>query len=340
MRGLAARRTYVRGIDRRENEHVRLACIAQDGDSRVAVVGEDVIRVLAPETTMMSMLTASQADRARAVDRSTAELAPDEVELRPPLYPASLRDFSVFEAHIEGAVKTGGDAEAQVPELWYETPFCYFSNPHAITGPGDAIRPPAGTRALDLELEVAVVIGARGRDLTPSQASSVIVGYTIWNDWSARDIGGREIRMPFGQCKSKDFANTLGPWIVTPDELETYRADERLALDMHATINGVSLGEDTLANMAWSFEELVSFASRGAWIAPGDVIGSGTCGSGCLMEFWGRRGRQDPPPLATGDVVSLHVDGIGTLTNTVAEPLPELAPLPRARPRRGMRIAS
>jgi 2-keto-4-pentenoate hydratase/2-oxohepta-3-ene-1,7-dioic acid hydratase in catechol pathway len=319
---------------------VKLACIALDGDSRVAVVGEDVIRVLAPETTMMNTLTASEAERARAVDRSTQELALNEVELNPPLYPTSLRDFSVFEAHIEGAVKTGGDVEAQVPELWFESPFCYFSNPHAITGPGDAIHPPADTRALDLELEVAVVIGARGRNLTPAQASSFIVGYTIWNDWSARDIGGREIRMPFGQCKSKDFANTLGPWIVTPDELESYRADDRLALDMHATINGVSLGQDTSANMAWSFEELVSFASRSAWIAPGDVIGSGTCGNGCLMEFWGRRGRQDPPPLTTGDVVSLEVDGIGTLTNTVAEPLPPLPPLPRARPRNSTSIAS
>ncbi|MFZ0385639.1 MAG: fumarylacetoacetate hydrolase family protein [Solirubrobacteraceae bacterium] len=319
---------------------MKLACIAHNGDSRVAVVQEDVIRVLAPETTMMSMLTASEAERARAVDRSTEELALDEVELTAPLYPTSMRDFSVFEAHIEGAVKSGGDAEAQVPELWYETPFCYFSNPHAITGPGDAIQPPADTRALDLELEVAVVIGARGRDLTPTQASSFIAGYTIWNDWSARDIGGREIQMVFGQCKSKDFANTLGPWIVTPEEMETYREDDRLALDMHATINGVSLGEDTLANMAWSFEELVSFASRSAWIAPGDVIGSGTCGNGCLMELWGRRGRQDPPPLVTGDVVSLEVDGIGTLTNTVAEPLPALAPLPRARPRRSARIAS
>ena len=318
---------------------MRLACIARDDHTRVAVVQEDVIRVLAPEATMMNMLTASEAERARALDRYTEELALNEVELRPPLYPASLRDFSVFEAHIEGAVKAGGDAEARVPEPWYETPFCYFSNPHAITGPGDAIQPPAGARALDLELEVAVVIGARGRNLTPAQTSPFIVGYTIWNDWSARDIGAGEMRMPFGQCKSKDFANTLGPWIVTPDEMETYREDDRLALDMHATINGDSLGRDTLANMAWSFEELVSFASRSAWIAPGDVIGSGTCGSGCLMEFWGRRGRQDPPPLATGDVVSLEVDGIGTLTNTVAEPLPALPPLPRARPRRSTRVA-
>jgi 2-keto-4-pentenoate hydratase/2-oxohepta-3-ene-1,7-dioic acid hydratase in catechol pathway len=319
---------------------MRLACIVRDGDPRVAVVQDDAVRVLAPETTMMSMLTASETDRAQVVDRTTEELPLSEVELAPPLYPTSLRDFSVFEAHIEGAVKNGGNSAAQVPEPWYETPFCYFSNPHAITGPGDAIHPPAEAQALDLELEVAVIIGARGRNLTPAEASSYIVGYTIWNDWSARDIGAREMRMPFGQCKSKDFANTLGPWIVTPEELEPYREDDRLALDMNATINGVSLGEDTLANMAWSFEELVSFASRSAWIAPGDVIGSGTCGNGCLMELWGRRGRQDPPPLLSGDVVSLHVNGIGMLTNTVAEPLPALAPLPRARPRRAAKIAS
>ena len=216
-----------------------------------------------------------------------------------PIEPPTIRDFSVFEQHIEGAIKTAGDPDAPVPAVWYERPYCYFSNPYAITGPGEDIRMAPGTRALDLELEVAAIIGRAGRNLRPEEAGAHIAGYTIFNDWSARDIGGKEVQTPFGQCKGKDFANTLGPWIVTPDELEPYRDGDRYDLEMRAFINGAELGGDTLANMAWSFEEMVAYASRGTWVRPGDVLGSGTCGSGCLLELWGRRGSfEDPPPLA------------------------------------------
>jgi len=142
------------------------------------------------------------------------------------------------------------------------------------------------------------------------------------------------VQTPFGQCKGKDFANTLGPWIVTPDELEPYRDGDRYDLDMRAFINGAELGGDTLANMAWSFEEMVAYASRGTWVRPGDVLGSGTCGNGCLLELWGRRGSfEDPPPLRPGDEVTLRVQGIGTLTNRVVEGL-ERVELPPARPGR------
>ena len=141
------------------------------------------------------------------------------------------------------------------------------------------------------------------------------------------------MQTPFGQCKGKDFANTLGPWIVTPDELEPFRDGDRYDLQMRAFINGVELGGDTLANMAWSFEEMVAYASRGTWVRPGDVLGSGTCGGGCLLELWGRRGSfEDPPPLQAGDVVTLRVEGIGELTNRVVEGF-ERIELPRARAR-------
>ena len=237
-----------------------------------------------------------------------------------PIEPPTIRDFSVFEQHIEGAIKTGGDPDAAVPSVWYEMPFCYFSNPYAITGPGEDIRTAPGTQALDLELEVAAIIGRAGRNLRPEEAGAHIAGYTIFNDWSARDIGGKEVQTPFGQCKGKDFANTLGPWIVTPDELEPYRDGDRYDLDMRAFINGAELGDDTLANMAWSFEEMVAYASRGTWVRPGDVLGSGTCGSGCMLELWGRRGSfEDPPPLKPGDEVTLRVEGIGELTNRVVD---------------------
>jgi 2-keto-4-pentenoate hydratase/2-oxohepta-3-ene-1,7-dioic acid hydratase in catechol pathway len=262
------------------------------------------------------------------------ELELSVARLLAPIEPPTIRDFSVFEQHIEGAIKTGGDPDAPVPSVWYEMPFCYFSNPHAITGPDDDIRMAPGTKAQDLELEVAAVICRSGRNVRPQDAGAYIGGYTIFNDWSARDIGGKEAQTPFGQCKGKDFANTLGPWIVTPDELEPWRDGDRYDVDMRATINGSQLGGDTLANMAWSFEEMVAYAARGAWIRPGDVLGSGTCGGGCLLEHWGRNGSfADPPPLRPGDEVVLSVEGIGTLRNRVVEGDP-FVPLPPARPGR------
>src|SRR5206468_2807821 len=181
--------------------------------------------------------------------------------------PASVRDFSVFEQHGEGASMALGGPDAKVQDAWYERPAFYFSNPHATTGPGDAIEPPAGSTGLDLELEVAAVIGRRARNVSVEEAEACIAGYTIFNDWSERAIAGQEVRLPFGFHKAKDFANTFGPWIVTPDELEAHRDGDRLAVRTEAFVNGRSLGTGSLAAMAWSFEELVHFAARGAWIA-------------------------------------------------------------------------
>ncbi len=243
--------------------------------------------------------------------------------------PPTMRDFTVFEQHMEG-VRKNFDPNSTVPEVWYASPFCYFTNPHALTGPNDPIPVPPGCHDLDLELEVAVVIGRAGTNLRPDEASAHIAGYTIFNDWSARDLQRAEMALGLGMCKGKDFANTLGPWIVTPDELEPYRAGDRFDLALEARINGRSLGRDTLAHMAWSFEELISYASRGTWVQPGDVLGSGTCGYGCLLELWGRFGRDVRPPLAPGDEVTLSVEGIGTLTNTVVAGTDPIA-LPRAR---------
>jgi 2-keto-4-pentenoate hydratase/2-oxohepta-3-ene-1,7-dioic acid hydratase in catechol pathway len=283
---------------------------------------------------VLDVLAAAGDERSRLADRVEAEVELAAARLLAPIEPPTIRDFSVFEQHIEGAIKTGGDPDAPVPSVWYEMPFCYFSSPHAISGPDEDIKMAPGTKALDLELEVAAVVCRSGRNIRPEDGATYIGGYTIFNDWSARDIGGKEVRTPFGQCKGKDFANTLGPWIVTPDELEPYRDADRYDLDMRATINGVELGGDTLANMAWAFEHLVSYASRGTWIRPGDVLGSGTCGGGCLLEHWGRNGSfEAPPPLQPGDEVVLTVEGIGTLRNRVVEGDPVIE-LPPARPGR------
>jgi 2-keto-4-pentenoate hydratase/2-oxohepta-3-ene-1,7-dioic acid hydratase in catechol pathway len=308
---------------------MRVGRIDHEGGSRTAVItAEERVRRLPSGIDVLDLLSAGPAQRDGIAAQAEAELALGEVRLLAPIEPPTIRDFSVFEAHIEGIVMGEGRS---VPERWYEAPFCYFSNPHAITGPGDPIEVPPASHRLDLELEVAAIIGRSGRNLTVEEAGEYIAGYTIFNDWSARDHALDEMRLGLGFCKAKDFANTLGPWIVTPDELEPFRTGDRLDLDLRASINGRELGDDTLANMAWSFDELVAYASRGAWVRPGDVLGSGTCGNGCLFELWGRGQTWDP--LRAGDVVTLAVEGIGTLTNEVVAGV-EPVSLPPARPGR------
>ena len=257
--------------------------------------------------------------------------AATEVRLLPPLHPASIRDSVSFEAHVEGARKSQEGAKDAVPERWYEAPCFYFTNPHVCIGAFDDVERFPGSEQFDLELEVGVVYGADGKNLTPEEAAAGIVGYTIFNDWSARDIQRLEGQLPFGFFKGKDGAHTLGPYLVTADELERHRtADGFLDLTMRAWINCELLGEDSLANMAFTFEELISFASRGAAVAPGDLLASGTCQRGCLTEIWGRAGERVPPPLVPGDVVILDVEGIGTVRNKVVDPAP-CPPIPRAR---------
>jgi 2-keto-4-pentenoate hydratase/2-oxohepta-3-ene-1,7-dioic acid hydratase in catechol pathway len=256
-----------------------------------------------------------------------------EVRLLPPLQPPTVRDFVTFEEHVEG-VRRSVDGAAGVPERWYAAPTFYFTNPYAVYGPHDDIPVPPGSGLLDFELEVAAVIGRAGRDLTPEQARDHIVGYTVFNDWTARDLQYAEMKVGLGPCKGKDTATTLGPYLVTADELEQYRdADGFLRLALTAEVNGEVVGRDLLSNMSWTFEELVAYASRGTVVRPGDVLGSGTCGNGgCLAELWGVRGKQDPPPLKPGDTVTLTVEGLGSVSNTVVTG-PEPVPVPVARRR-------
>jgi 2-keto-4-pentenoate hydratase/2-oxohepta-3-ene-1,7-dioic acid hydratase in catechol pathway len=255
-----------------------------------------------------------------------------EVRLLPPLHPASIRDSVSFEAHVAGARRSQEGARDPVPARWYEAPCFYFTNPHVCIGAFDDVERFPGCEQFDLELEVGVVYGAHGTNLTPADAAPGIVGYTIFNDWSARDIQRLEGQLPFGFFKGKDGAHTLGPYLVTADELAPYRtSDGFLDLTMRASINGELLGEDSLANMAFTFEELISYASRGSVVAPGDLLASGTCQRGCLTEIWGRAGERVPPPLVPGDVVTLEVEGLGTVSNTVVDPAP-CPPIPTARP--------
>ncbi|GAA1964644.1 fumarylacetoacetate hydrolase family protein [Nocardioides panacihumi] len=253
------------------------------------------------------------------------------VQLLAPLRPPSIRDFVTFEEHVEG-VRRSVDGASGVPEAWYDAPTFYFTNPHSVLGDGDVVEFPSASRARDFELEVAVVVGREGRSLDAEQASAAIFGYVVLNDWSARDLQSREMQVGLGPAKGKDFANTLGPWIVTADEMDAYKdGDGFLQLRCSVEVNGELVGHDLLSNMGWSFETMIAYASRDSRVLPGDVLGSGTTGNGgCLAELWGLRGERTPPPLVDGDVVTVTVEGIGALTNRVGT-APEPPALPAFR---------
>ena len=216
-----------------------------------------------------------------------------EVTLRAPVpRPPSVRDFFAFEQHIATARANRGST---VPPEWYEFPAFYFTNPAAIFGPDDEIRYPAGTQALDYELEIAAVVGRDGQ----------IAGFTVMNDWSARDIQRKEMRIGLGPAKAKDFATSMGPVLVTTDEFGGTTAT------MTARVNGEERSRGNLADIHYSWPQILAQAARNTSLYPGDVIGSGTVGTGCILEH------DDNRWLLPGDVVELEIEGIGVLRNRV-----------------------
>ncbi|MFF7275004.1 fumarylacetoacetate hydrolase family protein [Streptomyces griseorubiginosus] len=325
---------------------MRFAAYEHEQQHRVAVVEENGILYSIPGARSLTELIRSGGglDALLHAGAATLDVPPgphvSEVRLLPPLKPPTVRDFVTFEEHVEGVRRSvDGDGVGGVPEAWYDAPTFYFTNPYAVIGAHDDVPVPPGSEVLDFELEVAAVIGQEGRDLTPEAAREHIIGYTVFNDWSARDLQSREMQVRLGPCKGKDTAATLGPYLVTADELEPYRdTDGFLRLALTASVNGEVVGKDLLSNMSWTFEEMVAYASRGTVVRPGDVLGSGTCGNGgCLAELWGVRGEQSPPPLKPGDTVTLTVEGIGTVSNTVVagrdpQPLPAARRRTRERP--------
>jgi 2-keto-4-pentenoate hydratase/2-oxohepta-3-ene-1,7-dioic acid hydratase in catechol pathway len=309
---------------------MRIATYEHEGATRAGIVEGEEVRPLPEGTDPISLLMMSPDERSALEPGDAVPL--DAVRLRPPLKPPSVRDFVAFEQHVEGMVMVEGGPDAKVWDAWYEAPAFYFSNPNALFGTGDEIQVPPRCRLFDYELEVAAIIGKPGRDLTVDDAREHIAGYAIFNDWSGRDLQGFDRKAGMGWAKGKDFASTLGPWIVTADELEGHRdASGRLDLTMTVWLNGEQTGQDTLASTAWSFEQMLVYASRGAWLVPGDVIGSGTCGGGCLGELWGRSGTREPAPLSPGDEVTMEVEGIGRITNRI---VPGAEPVDFGEPRR------
>jgi 2-keto-4-pentenoate hydratase/2-oxohepta-3-ene-1,7-dioic acid hydratase in catechol pathway len=312
---------------------VRLTTLLTADGPRVGVLDgsmtDGLVRLMESGPTLLDVVRGGEeglADAGRQAARSGDAVEVGQAAFGPLLDPPSVRDFLTYEAHL--AELTG----APPPDEWYEMPLFYFSNPASIAAPYGDVRMPQYVTQYDYELEVGAVVGRAGSDLTPEQAERHVLGYTVFNDWSARDLQVHEFRFPMGPSKSKDAAITLGPWLVTADEVADRVEDGRLALRTEVRLNGERVGGDVTSNMAWSFTELVAHASRGTVVRPGDVLGSGTCGTGCLAEI--KRTQPDTAPdwLRVGDVVRIEVEELGVIENRLV-PGPDPLPVPRGRRR-------
>lgn len=239
---------------------------------------------------------------------------PEALRYAPPVWNAtSFRDFYAFEQHVKTARAKRG---LEVAPEWYKFPVFYFSNHRRFITHGDELTAPKSGEWLDFELEVAAVLVYGGSNLTPGAAEACIGGYCVLNDWSLRDVQRREMSVGLGPAKGKDFASGLGPWLVTPDEIESHRDDKGYNLVMSASINGKQVSKGNWKDIHYSFGEMISRASADAEVSPGDVIGSGTVGTGCILELgtevtggW----------LKPGDEVELNIERLGTLRNRIVQ---------------------
>jgi len=249
-------------------------------------------------------------------DEDDAVLAAGDLTFGPPvLRPPSLRDFYAFEGHVRTMWERRG---REVAETWYRLPVLYFSNVSEIRGPDEPVWCPAASNELDYELEVAALIDTPARDLVPERAEEAIGGYTIFNDWSARDLQREETVVRLGPAKGKDFASSFGPWLVTPDELTDTRRGHGHDLAMTAEVNGTETSRGRWSDAQFSFGEMLARASADVRLRPGDLIGSGTVGTGCLLEV---RDATLGRYLEPGDEVLLRVERLGALrTQIVARP--------------------
>jgi fumarylacetoacetate (FAA) hydrolase len=233
-------------------------------------------------------------DRRGAVDEAESYSLGDVRLMAPIPVPPSIRDFFAFEDHVKTARARKGQ---EVPEFWYQAPFFYFTNPAAVIGPEETVSYPNGTEMLDYELELAAVIGADGQ----------IAGFTIFNDWSARDLQREEITVGLGPAKGKDFATSMGPFLVTTDEFDGSRGL------MTARVNGVERSRGELSDIHFSWAKIVERAALNTHLRTGDVLGSGTVGTGCILES------EEQQYLQPGDVVELEIAGLGVLRNVIGE---------------------
>ncbi len=235
-----------------------------------------------------------------------------EALLPPIVNPGTFRDFYAFEQHVARCRERRGLA---MEAAWYEQPAFYFSNPNSLVGSGMPVHAPFGSVELDFELELGLVIGRRGRDIRRGDAWKHVAGFTIVNDFSARDLQRREMSVGLGPSKGKDFATAVGPFLVTLDEVSD-RIDEkgRLHLEMVARVNGRELSRGNSASMHFTWPQIIDHASRDADVLPGDLLGSGTVGTGCILEL----GPENTGGwLRPGDVVELEIERLGVLRTPI-----------------------
>jgi len=324
---------------------MRIVRFAVLGEARVGYLdGQTIVPVAGGEgraglDAVLDLAMAANAD---------PELRPDPVGepvplgdarlLAPVTSPPSVRDFYAFEQHVRTARARRG---LEMHPDWYELPVFYFSNPHAIVGPDDPVAAPPRSAELDYELEVACVLGA-GADAVAGEvglddADRLVAGFMVMNDWSARDVQRREMQLSMGPVKGKDFATSLGPWLVTTAEFAPRGLRTVPGAAMTARVNGVEYSRASLDGLWWSFAEMLAYAAEAAPVRRGDVLGSGTCGTGCILELALVHGGETYPYLQPGDEVELEVDGLGVLANRVVAPTAApFSPDPeRVRPRLG-----
>ena len=300
--------------------------VVSDGDSTIVdLQASEIDQNGAPFTgfeSMQALIESGQEALDKADSLVDSEMGQnnkrglDSVKLLPPLpRPISLRDFLTFEAHVSNALKIGREVgifsanRAKVPDIWYEAPRYYKCNALNISGHGQEINWPEYSARMDFELEMGWVIGKKGRDITPDNALDHLFGFTIYNDFTARDTLFAEMAARLGPAKGKDFdgSNSLGPWIVTMDEI-----GDPHNLEMTAHINGKEFSRGNSGQAYHKIEDCIAYVSRGETLHAGEILGSGTVGTGSGIEFdvW----------LQDGDTIELTVEKIGTLTNRVFGP--------------------
>ena len=236
----------------------------------------------------------------------------NDAHLLPPVpSPTSFRDFYAFEQHVKAARKLRG---LDMNPDWYKIPIFYFSNTTSLYGHKEDIPYPKETKELDFELELAVIIANGGKNIDKKDANELIAGYTILNDWSARDLQREEMQMNLGPAKGKDFANSFGPYMVTPDELNNNWENDKMNLRMTCHLNDKLISDGNTNDLYHSFPTMIQRASMNVDLKPGDYIGSGTVGTGCILEL---RPETTGGWLKKGDIIRLEIDNIGILENTI-----------------------
>lgn len=290
-----------------------------DSAERVGLLHEGAIRGLPGTRALVDLLGDDGQRMAEAAGRALNDpaevVAGDGVRFLAPVPdPPSIRDFYAFEEHVKTSARALG---REVSPVWYEIPLFYFTNPAATRGPCDDIPVTPGSARFDYELEIAAVVGRPGSDLDPAVAERHIAGYMVMCDWSARDLQAQEMAGRLGPAKGKDSATSFSAFLVTPDELEDRRAGNAYDLEMTASVNGRPYSRGTFSSIYWRFGELLAYASRGTTLRSGDIIGSGTVGTGCILELSAVHGHDAYPWLQPGDQVRLEVDLLGVISSTI-----------------------